>query len=106
MADYIISHGINFIRSGGCIQCGECGCERDACPHFEYKKGVPSCKVYTRRDQYCNTCGKTHQGCIDFPDNPWVWVCRDGICGYAWEREDSGDMDDLPFLNGEPYLRT
>ena len=104
MSDIITSHGIIFIRSGECSQCGACGCERDNCPHFELKQGVPSCKIYTRRDRHCNTCSRTHQGCIDFPDNPWIGVVRDGTCAFTFERQDGGSMDELPFLNGGPWL--
>ena len=104
MAEFTV-HGITFIRSGECSQCGACGCDRDGCPHFMIKQGVPTCKIYTKRDQYCNVCGMTHQGCIDFPDNPWIYVVRDGICAYTFERKDGGSMDDLPFLNGQPWNR-
>jgi hypothetical protein len=69
------------------------------------KQGTPTCKIYSKRDQYCNVCGMTHQGCIDFPDNPWIYVVRDGICAYTFERKDGGSMDDLPFLNGQPWSR-
>lgn len=104
MAEFTV-HGITFIRSGECSQCGACGCDRDGCPHFMIKQGTPTCKIYSKRDQYCNVCGMTHQGCIDFPDNPWIYVVRDGICAYTFERKDGGSMDDLPFLNGQPWSR-
>ena len=45
----------------------------------------------------------THQGCIDYPDNPWIGRVRSSECGFTFEREDGGSMDDLPFLNGQPY---
>ena len=104
MAEFTV-HGYTFIRSGECTQCGECGCDRDGCPHFTIKQGMASCKIYDRRDKFCNLCGMTHQGCIDFPDNPWIHAVRDGICSFTFERQDGGDMDDLPFLNGEPWYR-
>jgi hypothetical protein len=47
----------------------------------------------------------THQGCIDFPDNPWINVVRDGVCAFTFERKDGGSMDDLPFLNGQNWYR-
>jgi len=99
----IMAHGIVFIRSGECSQCGACGCERDGCPHFQLKQGVPTCKIYAKRDQYCQVCGQTHEGCIRFPDNPWIWDVRRHICAFSFERKDGGSMDSLPFLNGQPY---
>ncbi len=99
----ITVHGIRFIRSGECSRCGACGCERDGCPHFEHKQGLASCKIYNRRDRFCAQCDTAHQGCIEFPDNPWIHVVRDGRCSFTFKRLDGGSMDDLPFLNGEPW---
>ena len=101
--DIITVHGFTFIRSGECSQCGACGCETMNCPHFAYRQGKPYCKIYNRRGNHRNQCGTTHQGCIDFPDNPWIYVVRDGRCSFTFERQDGGSMDDLPFLNGEPW---
>lgn len=98
-------HGITFIRSGGCHQCGACGCEKLNCPHFMIQQGKAHCKVYTKRAEFCDVCGQTHQMCIDFPGHPWTRVVRDGTCGFTFEREDGGSMDNLPFLNGEPWYR-
>lgn len=103
MSDVLTIHGITFIRTGECAQCGACGCE--GCPHFAVRQGQAYCKVYNKRDQFCQQCGMTHQGCIDFPDNPWIGVVRDGVCAFAFERQDGGSMDELPFLNGQPWLR-
>ena len=98
-------HGITFIRSGECAQCGACGCDRDGCPHWSKKQSKYYCKIYATRADYCNTCGMTHQGCIDFPDNPWIHVVRDGVCAFTFERKDGGSMDELPFLNGQTWYR-
>jgi hypothetical protein len=103
----IVSHGIPFIRTGHCLQCGACGCGE--CPHHYERRGKHLCAVYDRREAVCAACseaagaGVTHESCIGFPDNPWIRVVREGICGYTFERVDGGSMDDLPFLNGEPY---
>lgn len=98
-------HGFTFVRSGECLQCGLCGCEKLGCPHFEWRGSKAHCRIYKDRADHCDVCGMTHQSCIDFPDNPWIWVVRDGQCGYTFERVDQGNMDDLPFLNGEPWFR-
>lgn len=105
MAEFMV-HGLTFIRMGECAQCGACGCGRDGCPHFGWKQGKAYCKIYSKRDEYCQVCDMTHQGCIDFPDNPWIRHIRDGECAFTFERKDGGSMDDLPFLDGEPWLRT
>jgi hypothetical protein len=104
MSKYITSHGIEFIRHGKCAQCGFCGCAE--CAHYEWRDGKSWCRIYDQRDEYCEECGLDHAGCADFPDNPWIWGVRDRICAYWFERVDGGSMDDLPFLYGEPYLRT
>ena len=99
----ITSHGIGFVRTGECSQCGACGCE--PCPHLGYKHKKPVCEIYETRGDLCSQCGTTHQGCIDFPDNPWIYNVRDGVCAFSFERQDSGDMDDLPFLDGQSWYR-
>lgn len=108
-------HGITFIRTGSCHQCGACGCDKWPCPHLDLvgvlKDGKFRCLIYEHRENVCKECGDTiffeenftHRGCIQFPDNPWIRVVREGKCGYKFERADGGSMDDLPFLNGEPY---
>jgi len=106
----IVSHGIAFIRSGTCRQCGACGCDRGPCPHFYLRDGKHWCAVYDVRDQVCEPCSIaageeiTHESCIGFPDSPWIRVVRDGTCAYSFRRADGGSMNDLPFLNGRPYL--
>ena len=103
----IVSHGIRFERWGSCRQCGACGCGE--CPHHFVRVGLHWCAVYEEREQVCATCSAaagepvSHASCIGFPDNPWIMVVRTGECGYWFERADGGSMDDLPFLNGQPY---
>lgn len=107
MKQHIISHGIAFIRTGVCKQCGACGC--GDCRHHHVKDGKHWCDVYDTRHLICEQCSEaageevTHEGCIGYPDNPWIRHIRSGVCAYRFEREDGGAMDDLPFLNGEPY---
>jgi hypothetical protein len=73
--------------------------------------GKSWCAVYNERHLACEICSEIegeeidHASCIGYPDNPWILIVRQGICAYAFEREDGGPMDDLPFLNGEPYLK-
>jgi len=98
-------HGITFIRSGSCNRCGACGCEKMDCPHFSYAGRYATCDVYDTRNDMCEQCGISHDNCVGFPDNPWVRVVREGICGYTFNRKDGGSMDDLPFLNGESWFR-
>lgn len=101
----LTSHSIKFVRSGKCVQCGACGCG-DCSHHLEWDN-KHWCAVYESRNLVC-WCSHpdndgTHSNCIGFPDNPWIGVVRHGICGYSFERADGGSMDDLPFLNSEPY---
>jgi len=103
MSIIIKSHGIEFIRTGSCNQCGACGCDKEPCPHHFEWDGKHWCEIYEHRDEYCEQCETDHLSCIGFPDNPWIRVVREGICGYKFERVDGGSMNDLPFLNGEPY---
>ena len=103
----IKSHGIEFIRTGQCKQCGACGCGE--CPHHYEADGLHWCRDYIYRENRCGFCSITrgeeitHASCIGYPDNPWIRHVRSGICGYTFERADGGSMDDLPFLNGQPY---
>ena len=98
-------HGIKFIRTGKCKQCGACGC--GDCPHHTEADGLHWCDIYDKRREKC-LCSQTdndltHSNCIGYPDNPWIGVVRQGICGYTFERADGGSMDDLPFLDDKPY---
>ena len=109
MNERIVSHGIPFIRTGTCVQCGACGC--GDCPHHIVRDGKHWCDVYDERDRVCEICTEIegeeidHAGCIGYPDNPWIRVVRQGVCAYTFKREDGGSMDDIPFLNGKPYLK-
>lgn len=103
----IRAHGIEFIRRGTCQQCGACGCGE--CPHHYEQAGKHWCAIYATRHLVCEACSEaageevTHGSCVGFPDNPWIGVVRSGACAYRFERADGGSMDDLPFLDGEPY---
>lgn len=107
MSDRIVSHGIAFIRTGTCQQCG--ACEDGDCPHYYVKDDKHWCNVYDERHLVCELCSEaageevTHESCIGYPDNPWIHNVRKGVCAYRFKREDGGSMDDLPFLDGKPY---
>lgn len=107
----IMAHGIEFIRTGRCHQCGLCGCAKNLCPHHYIMDGKHWCAVYEDREAVCEVCSQaageeiTHASCIGYPDNPWIGLVREGRCGFEFKRVDGGSMDDLPFLYGEPYLR-
>lgn len=101
----ITAHGIEFVRTGACRQCGACGCAKGPCPHWWQRGGRHFCAIYSTREAFCEVCGTDHASCVGFPDNPWIGVVRDGVCGYTFERADGGRMDELPFLFGEPWLR-
>jgi len=105
MSDLVDVHGYTFIRIGHCGQCGACGCDKGPCPHHYVEGGLHWCSIYDQREEFCEVCGTDHASCIWFPDNPWIGVVRDGVCGFRFRRADGGSMDDLPFLFGEPYLR-
>jgi len=105
MSDIFEVHGITFIRTGECRQCGACGCAKLKCPHFAMIRDKANCDIYDAREQYCEECGMTHQSCIKFPDNPWIDVVRDGTCSYTFVRQGGGSMDRLPFLYGEQWYR-
>lgn len=94
-------HGFTFERSGSCQQCGACGCA--GCPHHFERDGLSWCDVYEQRAEYCGLCEMDHASCIGYPDNPWIRNIRSGVCGFDFKRADGGSMDDLPFLNGEPW---
>ena len=97
----LVAHGIEFFREGYCRQCGGCCGE---CPHHYQAGGFYWCDVYHTREEYCEECKQDHADCLAYPDNPWIHQVRRGACGYRFERADGGSMDELPFLNGEPYL--
>lgn len=107
----IRAHGYEFIRSGFCRQCGACGCDKGPCPHHSVRDGLHHCDVYPLRHLRCQPCSEAagedvdHASCIGFPDNPWIGVVRDGICGYTFRRAGGESMDDLPFLSGQPWAR-
>ena len=97
------SHGIIFIRSGECSQCGACGCDKEPCIHHGKHGGLSYCAIYEIREEFCVDCGTDHASCIGFPDNPWIHVVRSGQCAFTFRRADGGLMDALPFLDGQPY---
>ena len=104
MRELVVAHGIRFVRSGRCRQCGACGCGDEPCPHLFEARGKVWCEVYNRREEFCAECGTDHASCIGFPDNPWIHVVRSGVCGFSFERADGGSMDELPFLDGQGYV--
>ena len=107
MKTRVTNHGIEFIRSGKCLQCGACGCKE--CTHNYEQDGLIHCLIYEWRAEPCLIpCSQTdndgtHSNCIGYPDSPWIRPIRSGVCGYSFERADGGSMDDLPFLDGKPY---
>lgn len=96
------SHGVNYIRTGSCRQCG--ACEKETCPHFSMEGDVSVCAVHDKKGQFCKSCTEdksgywynpkrqiNHQECADFPDNPFVRVVREGICGFKFKPETEAD---------------
>lgn len=81
-------HGIRFIRTGSCVSCGACGCDRDddgsPCPHLKVSGPNQTCRIYDTRDEVCVTCGHDHQYCIDFPTHPFTSAEIRATCGYHW----------------------
>jgi len=75
---------ITIKRTGGCNRCGHCCSDcRHLTPQFAgVEKGKYICTIYEKRDQYCQECGTTHSGCIEFPRFP----IRDANskCGYRF----------------------
>jgi len=101
MVDVNMSHNKTikkYIRTGKCLRCGACGCEKLKCLHFEWQDGLATCTIYNDRDhEICEECteymskkyGKkvviSHKQCITFPDNPKLNVIKNGKCGYKFE---------------------
>jgi hypothetical protein len=91
-------HGINYKRTGKCDRCPEnqpAPCCSD-CVHFKIVNGKNTCLIYDKRHEVCKECSEaesqsgekkkvTHQVCIDFPTNPWLWVVKKGLCNYKFK---------------------
>jgi len=75
------AHGVLFIRTGSCKQCGRC--EDGFCPHLDEE--TFKCLIHEQKQEWCDECGGTHQECHDFPKHPWVKVIEEGICGFKFE---------------------
>lgn len=78
------AHGVRFVRTGSCNQCGACGCLTKDCPHAMSLNGKVFCAIYDQRDQFCEECGHDHRYCIEFPTHPWCHVITDGVCGFSF----------------------
>lgn len=100
----LIIHGIEFEQIGECNHCDGCNRECLECPHGEPFEEGSKCLIYDTRHLFCEKCGFTHQGCINFP-HPWCTVVRIGKCNISFKRVDDKLMNDLPFVNNE-YLVT
>lgn len=74
------AHGVLFVRSGSCKQCGVC--EDGACSHWDAESKL--CLIYEDREAFCEECGYTHHNCATFPIHPWVDVIKEGVCGYTF----------------------
>ena len=87
-----------YARSGECLRCGACGCEKLGCLHFKWEDELATCLIHNCRDMdICEKCteymskkyGKkvviNHKQCITFPENPGFNVIKDGKCGYKFE---------------------
>lgn len=102
-------HGIEFIRTGKCNQCGGCADKCIECPHGVAIDSGAKCTIYQKREKHCEICSEiynkpsTHQICIDFPNHPWLHVIRRGVCGYKFKRVDGKSMDKTIFMDGK-YL--
>lgn len=76
------AHGVLFIRTGECLQCGACGCSIKGCVHAIVDGDRVSCSIYGSRDKFCEICGYDHQYCIDFPGHPFT--STDEKCGFTF----------------------
>jgi len=100
MSKYTIvkNHGKTFKRTGECLRCGACGCDKQPCLHFTWQNGLATCLIYNDRDkEICEECteymtkkyGKkvviSHRSCIGFPDYPNITVINEGVCGFKFE---------------------
>ena len=90
-------HGVNYIRTGQCIRCGEC-CKTKNCPHFSWKAKLATCNIQNEKDEVCTSCATnengywykpqretTHQICRVFPNHPFLRVIMSRVCGYKFE---------------------
>ena len=91
-------HGKTYRRTGKCLRCGACGCEKSMCLHFIWQEGLATCTIYdSRNEEICEMCtaymtkkyGKRvvvdHRGCVRFPDYYNVRVVNEGVCGFKFE---------------------
>lgn len=89
-------HGVNYIRSGQCNRCG--ACEKPNCPHFSFDGELAVCDVYEKREEVCESCSNTEGGmwykkgkpithavCCNFPEQPFLRVIREGLCGFKFK---------------------
>ena len=98
-------HGINFIRTGTCTQCGGCDHECSVCPHGVLIDKKWSCAIYATRSEVCAKCTDdvggvwyrqgekvTHQLCVDFQTHPFIYVIYKGLCGYVFTPDKMVDI--------------
>lgn len=87
-----------YIRTGECLRCGVCGCEKLECLHFQWQDGLATCLIFDKRDEeICEECTNymsekynkrvviSHKQCLTFPENPGFNVIKNGVCGYKFE---------------------
>ena len=107
-------HGITFVRSGKCTNCGGCDSKCGVCPHGKRVDGVWYCSIYEKLGEYCETCtfnkdsfwyhngeSVNHDICKTFPNHPWIKVVRNGKCTYKFVRKDGKSMNSIPFVGGK-----
>lgn len=100
MSKIIKNHGKTFLRTGTCLRCGVCGCEKLGCLHFKWEDSLATCTIYNDKKRDAEICGEcteymsekfgkevtiNHKTCKDFPGHPDLNVIKTGICGYKFK---------------------
>ncbi len=101
----IMVHGVTYIRSGSCTQCGSCSCEERACPHFLKEDTKAVCLIHATLGEVCEDCTNategywanekrviTHKVCLDFPTHPFNRVIKENQCGFVFTPATKTDL--------------
>ena len=76
--------GMILRRTGQCNRCG--ACEKPKCQHWSMTNGISTCDTYGHGDYI-------DKRCYVFPDSPFCYVVRQGICGYEFIPTNEKDAD-------------